>query len=271
MEDMKKVGKTGGYALLYFEVVSSIALVVGLTIVNFVNPGGGMNIDPASLDTKAVAAFTKPGQMQSTQEFLMNIIPNTVIDAFAKGEYLAGAAVRGLVRLCAAPVRRARNADIRCHRENLRTSCSRSSVALCKYPLRLLSVRPAPTARAGPKGLHSQPVLHNAHRLFSRDWTVAVQALAGWLPVSLADRGRDVVGRPADGLGDGAVRVAQGGRDLVPALPVEHRRSVGGCHAHVLPAEVDERDRAGIGRRSGGASYLLMSACWAAVGFFRAG
>src|ERR1700736_3740853 len=51
MEDMKKVGKTGGYALLYFEVVSSIALVVGLTIVNVVQPGGGMNIDPATLDT----------------------------------------------------------------------------------------------------------------------------------------------------------------------------------------------------------------------------
>src|SRR5512140_1074064 len=78
MEDMKKVGKTGGYALLYFEVVSSIALVVGLTIVNFVQPGAGMNIDPATLDTKAIAAFTKPGQMQSTTDFLMNIIPNTV-------------------------------------------------------------------------------------------------------------------------------------------------------------------------------------------------
>src|ERR1700739_2330617 len=59
MEDMKKVGKTGGLALLYFEVVSSIALVVGLTIVNFVQPGAGMNIDPASLDTKGVAAYTK--------------------------------------------------------------------------------------------------------------------------------------------------------------------------------------------------------------------
>ena len=88
MEDMKKVGKTGGFALLYFEVVSSIALIVGLTIVNVVQPGVGMNIDPASLDTKAVAAFTKPGQMQSTTEFLMNVIPGTVVDAFAKGEIL---------------------------------------------------------------------------------------------------------------------------------------------------------------------------------------
>src|SRR5664279_2896617 len=88
MEDMKKVGKTGGYALAYFEIVSSIALVVGLTIVNIVRPGAGMNIDPATLDTKAIAAFTKPGQMQSTTDFLINIIPNTVVDAFAKGEIL---------------------------------------------------------------------------------------------------------------------------------------------------------------------------------------
>src|SRR6187397_1102759 len=66
MEDMKKVGKTGGYALLYFEIVSSIALIVGLVIVNTVQPGAGMNIDPATLDTKGVAAYTKPGQMAST-------------------------------------------------------------------------------------------------------------------------------------------------------------------------------------------------------------
>jgi aerobic C4-dicarboxylate transport protein len=88
MEDMKKVGKTGGLALAYFEIVSSIALIVGLMIVNVVQPGVGMNIDPASLDTKGIAAFTKPGQMQSTTEFLINIIPNTVVDAFAKGEIL---------------------------------------------------------------------------------------------------------------------------------------------------------------------------------------
>jgi len=88
MEDMKKVGKTGGYALLYFEIVSSVALIVGLTIVNVVQPGTGMNIDPASLDTKGIAAYTKPGQMQSTTDFLLHIIPGTVVDAFAKGEIL---------------------------------------------------------------------------------------------------------------------------------------------------------------------------------------
>src|SRR6187551_1167275 len=88
MEDLKKVGKTGGYALFYFEIVSSIALAVGLTVVNIVQPGAGMNIDVAALDAKSVAAYTKPGQMASTTDFLLNVIPNTVVDAFAKGEIL---------------------------------------------------------------------------------------------------------------------------------------------------------------------------------------
>ncbi|HWH42656.1 MAG TPA: dicarboxylate/amino acid:cation symporter [Usitatibacter sp.] len=88
MEDMKKVGKTGGYALIYFEIVSTIALIVGLVIVNTVKPGAGMNVVPASIDTKGVAAYTKPGQMQGTVDFLLNIIPNTIVDAFAKGEIL---------------------------------------------------------------------------------------------------------------------------------------------------------------------------------------
>lgn len=88
MEDMKKVGKTGGLALLYFEIVSSVALVVGLVIINFVEPGAGMNVDVKSLDTKSVAAYTGPGKMVGTVDFLLNIIPSTVVDAFAKGEIL---------------------------------------------------------------------------------------------------------------------------------------------------------------------------------------
>ncbi|MBA4108919.1 MAG: C4-dicarboxylate transporter DctA [Leptothrix sp. (in: Bacteria)] len=88
MEDMKKVGKTGGLALLYFEVVSTIALVIGLVIVNLVQPGVGMNIDPKSLDTHGIAAYTAPGKMQTTTDFLLNIIPSTVFDAFAKGDIL---------------------------------------------------------------------------------------------------------------------------------------------------------------------------------------
>ncbi|MCH7343798.1 dicarboxylate/amino acid:cation symporter [Pelomonas sp. CA6] len=88
MEDMKRVGKTGGYALLYFEVVSTLALVIGLVIVNLIQPGAGMHVDPHTLDTKGIAAYTGPGKMQGTVDFLLAIIPTTVFDAFAKGEML---------------------------------------------------------------------------------------------------------------------------------------------------------------------------------------
>ena len=88
MEDMKKVGKTGGLALLYFEAVSTIALIVGLVVINVVQPGVGMHVDAKSLDTKGIAAYTGPGKMQSTTEFLLAVIPNTVVDAFAKGDIL---------------------------------------------------------------------------------------------------------------------------------------------------------------------------------------
>ncbi|HEY9107991.1 MAG TPA: dicarboxylate/amino acid:cation symporter [Roseateles sp.] len=88
MEDMKRVGKTGGYALLYFEVVSTIALIVGLIVVNVLQPGDGMHVDPKTLDTKGIAAYTGPGKLQGTVDFLLAIIPTTVVDAFAKGEML---------------------------------------------------------------------------------------------------------------------------------------------------------------------------------------
>ena len=88
MEDMKKVGKTGGLALLYFEIVSSIALIVGLVIVNLVQPGVGMNVDAKTIDAKSISAYTGPGKMQGTVDFLLNVIPSTIVDAFAKGEIL---------------------------------------------------------------------------------------------------------------------------------------------------------------------------------------
>jgi aerobic C4-dicarboxylate transport protein len=88
MEDMKKVGKTGGLALLYFEVVSTVALIIGLVLVNVMQPGAGMNVVPASLDTKGIAAYTAPGKIGTTTEFFLNIIPTTIFDAFAKGEIL---------------------------------------------------------------------------------------------------------------------------------------------------------------------------------------
>jgi aerobic C4-dicarboxylate transport protein len=86
--DLKKVGRTGGLALLYFEVVSTLALVLGLLIVNVVRPGAGMNVDVRTLDAGAVAAYAGKGKMQSTTEFLLNVIPSTFVDAFAKGEIL---------------------------------------------------------------------------------------------------------------------------------------------------------------------------------------
>ena len=87
--DMKKVGRTGGLALLYFEVVSTLALAIGLLMVNVLQPGAGMNVDPATLDLKAVAAYAGPGkQMKGPVDFLLDIIPNAFFDAFAKGEIL---------------------------------------------------------------------------------------------------------------------------------------------------------------------------------------
>ena len=87
-EDLKRVGRTGGLALLYFEVVSTIALVVGLVVVNTVQPGTGMNIDVKTLNAASVAEYAKPGKMGSTQDFLLHVIPTTFVDAFAKGEIL---------------------------------------------------------------------------------------------------------------------------------------------------------------------------------------
>jgi len=88
MEDMKKVGRVGGKALLYFEAVSTLALVIGLIVGNLVRPGSSFNINPATLDAKAVADYTGQAKAQSVTDFLMHIIPNTLVDAFAKGDIL---------------------------------------------------------------------------------------------------------------------------------------------------------------------------------------
>ncbi len=89
MVGMKRVGKTGALALLYFEIISSVALIVGLVVVNVVEPGRGMNVDPSSLDTAAVEVYTRGGNgLGTTTEFLLNVIPSTVGDAFAKGDIL---------------------------------------------------------------------------------------------------------------------------------------------------------------------------------------
>jgi aerobic C4-dicarboxylate transport protein len=88
MEDLKKVGKTGGLALIYFEIVSTLALVVGLVVVNLLQPGTGMHVDPTTLDTQSIANYTASGKSMSAVDFLMNVIPTTVVEAFAKGEIL---------------------------------------------------------------------------------------------------------------------------------------------------------------------------------------
>ena len=88
MQDMKKVGRVGGKALLYFELVSTLALLMGLIVGNVVRPGSGFNVNAASLDAKAVADYAGQAKAQSVTDFLMHIIPTTVVDAFAKGDIL---------------------------------------------------------------------------------------------------------------------------------------------------------------------------------------
>src|ERR1700693_5065939 len=88
MESLKKVGRVGGLALLYFEVVSTLALLIGLVVGNVVHPGTGFNANVATLDAKAVADYAGQAKTQSVTEFLMHIIPTTVVDAFAKGDIL---------------------------------------------------------------------------------------------------------------------------------------------------------------------------------------
>jgi aerobic C4-dicarboxylate transport protein len=86
MGDLKEVGRVGLKALIYFEVLTTIALVIGLVIANVYRPGAGINADPASFDTKSIAAYTTQAQHLNTVDYLMHIIPNTVVGAFAEGE-----------------------------------------------------------------------------------------------------------------------------------------------------------------------------------------
>ncbi len=88
MQDMKKVGRVGGKALLYFEVVSTLALIIGMVVGNVVHPGAGFNVSAANLDAKAVADYAGQAKSQNITEFILHIIPNTVVDAFAKGDIL---------------------------------------------------------------------------------------------------------------------------------------------------------------------------------------
>ena len=88
MQDAKKVGRVGFKALLYFEVVSTVALLIGLLVVNTLKPGTGFNVDPSTLDATAVADYAARAQQQTATDFVLNIIPSTFGEAFARGDIL---------------------------------------------------------------------------------------------------------------------------------------------------------------------------------------
>ena len=88
MRDLRKVGRVGGKALLYFEIVSTLGLVIGLLVGNIVRPGSGFNVNVATLDSRAVADYAGQAKAQTVTDFLMHIIPTTIVDAFAKGDIL---------------------------------------------------------------------------------------------------------------------------------------------------------------------------------------
>lgn len=86
--DLKKVGRIGGKAILYFELVSTLSLIIGFIVVNVIKPGAGMNVDVSHLDTSSIANYTESAKSQSTVQFILNMIPVTFFDAFGKGEML---------------------------------------------------------------------------------------------------------------------------------------------------------------------------------------
>ena len=88
MANMAKVGRVALKALIYFEVLTTIALIIGLIAVNIFRPGVGMNVDLAHLDTASVASYVQQTRNQTTAQFLLNIIPNTFVGAFAEGNVL---------------------------------------------------------------------------------------------------------------------------------------------------------------------------------------
>jgi aerobic C4-dicarboxylate transport protein len=86
--DLKTIGKAGIVALVYFEVVTTLALVIGLIVVNVVEPGAAMNVDAARIDAAAVAQYEVAGKAQSASGFLLDLIPSSAVDAFARGDIL---------------------------------------------------------------------------------------------------------------------------------------------------------------------------------------
>ena len=88
MQDAKKVGRVGIKALIYFEIVSTVALIIGLIVVNILKPGVGMNVNPASLDPKAVESYLSSSKSMNVQDFVMHIIPDNIVNALSNGDLL---------------------------------------------------------------------------------------------------------------------------------------------------------------------------------------
>src|ERR1700744_5814758 len=88
MNDLHAAGRVGVKAVIYFEIASTIALAVGLIIVNVIKPGNGMNIDPAHIDSSAISTYTHAAQQHGMLDFFMSIVPNSIVGAFANGDIL---------------------------------------------------------------------------------------------------------------------------------------------------------------------------------------
>ena len=96
MSDLKKLGRVGVKTLVYFEIVSTLALVIGLVVVNVLKPGVGFNIDPQTLDPQIAQAYAQKAHSMDAASFFLNIIPNTLFDAFVTGDLLQVLLVSGL-------------------------------------------------------------------------------------------------------------------------------------------------------------------------------
>ena len=88
MQDAKKVGRVGIKAIIYFEIVTTLALIIGLFVINILKPGAGMNIDPSSLDTKSVETYVAQSKSYNLQDFLLHIIPENIVNALSNGDLL---------------------------------------------------------------------------------------------------------------------------------------------------------------------------------------
>jgi aerobic C4-dicarboxylate transport protein len=88
MQNIKKVGRVGIKALIYFEIITTLALIIGLIVINFLKPGSGMNIDPSTLDASSVSSYVTQSKATGITDFLLHIIPENIIGALASGDLL---------------------------------------------------------------------------------------------------------------------------------------------------------------------------------------